>query len=35
MLDHRKSKEIQENIYFFIDYTKAFDYGSQQTVEYS
>ena len=26
-LDHRKSKRVQENIYFcFIDYTKAFDY---------
>ena len=25
-LDHRKTKEIPENIYFcFIDYTKAFD----------
>ena len=26
MLDHRKSKGIPENIYFYrIDYTKAFD----------
>jgi len=27
-----KAKEFQINIYCFIDYTKAFDYGSQQTV---
>ena len=25
LLDHRKSKRIQKIIYFFIDYTKAFD----------
>ena len=31
-----KAKEFQKNIYFcFIDYTKAFDCGSQQTVENS
>ena len=31
-----KARELQENIYFcFIDYTKAFDCGSQQTVENS
>ena len=31
-----KAREIQTNIYFcFIDYAKAFDYGSQQTVENS
>ena len=30
----KKTRELQENIYFcFIDYTKAFDCGSQQTVE--
>ena len=30
------AREFQENIYFcFIDYTKAFDCGSQQTVEHS
>ena len=35
-LDHRKSKKIQKNIYFcFIDYAKAFDCGSQKTVENS
>ena len=29
-----KAKELQKNIYFcFIDYTKASDCGSQQTVE--
>ena len=29
-----KAREIQKNIYFcFIDYAKAFDSGSQQTVE--
>ena len=29
-----KAREFQENIYFcFIDYAKAFDCGSQQTVE--
>ena len=34
--DHRKSKRIQKNIYFcFIDYIKAFDCGSQQSVENS
>ena len=25
MLDHRKGREFHKNIYFFIDYTKAFD----------
>ena len=31
-----KSREFQKNIYFcFIDYTKAFDCASQQTVENS
>ena len=31
-----KAREFQENIYFcFIDYAKAFDCGSQQTVENS
>ena len=31
-----KAKEFQKNIYFcFIDYTKAFDCGSQETVENS
>ena len=31
-----KKKEFQKNIYFcFIDYAKAFDCGSQQTVENS
>ena len=31
-----KKQEFQENIYFcFIDYAKAFDCGSQQTVENS
>ena len=31
-----KAKEFQKNIYFcFIDYTKTFDCGSQQTVENS
>ena len=29
-----KAREFQKNIYF-IDYTKAFDCGSQQTVENS
>ena len=29
-------KTLQKNIYFcFIDYTKAFDFGSQHTVENS
>ena len=29
-----KAREFQKNIYFcFIDYAKAFDCGSQQTVE--
>ena len=29
-------KQFQKNIYFcFIYYAKAFDYGLQQTVEYS
>ena len=32
----KKAKEFQKNIYFcFIDYAKAFDCGSQQTVENS
>ena len=32
-LDHRKSKRVQENIYFcFIDYAKAFD-SVDHTVE--
>ena len=31
-----KAREFQENIYFcFIGYAKAFDFGSQQTVENS
>ena len=31
-----KAREFQKNIYFcFIDYTKTFDCGSQQTVENS
>ena len=31
-----KARKFQKNIYFcFIDYAKAFDYGSQQTVEKS
>ena len=31
-----KAREFQKNIYFcFFDYAKAFDCGSQQTVEYS
>ena len=31
-----KAREFQKDIYFcFIDSTKAFDYGSQQTVENS
>ena len=31
-----KAREFQKNIHIcFIDYTKAFDCGSQQTVEYS
>ena len=31
-----KAREFQKNIYFcFIDYTKAFDSGSQQAVENS
>ena len=25
LLDHRKAREFQKNIYFFTDYTKAFD----------
>ena len=28
-------KRVTENIYCFIDYAKAFDCGSQQTVENS
>ena len=36
LLDHRKAREFQKNIYFrFTDYTKAFDCGSQQIVENS
>ena len=32
----KKAREFQKNIYFcFIDYTKAFDGGSQHTVENS
>ena len=32
----KKAGKFQKNIYFcFIDYNKAFDYGSQQTVENS
>ena len=35
-MDHQKSMIFQKNIYFFfIDYAKAFDYRSQQTVENS
>jgi len=35
-LDHKKAREFLKNIYFcFIDYAKAFDCGSQQTVENS
>ena len=31
-----KAREFQKNIYFyFIDYAKAFDFGSQQTVGHS
>ena len=31
-----KKQEFQKNTYFrFIDYAKAFDYGSPQTVEIS
>ena len=31
-----KAREFQKNIYLcFIDYTKAFDHRSQQTVEHS
>ena len=31
-----KGRDFQKNICFcFIDYAKAFDYGSQQTVEHS
>ena len=31
-----KAREFQKNIYFcFIDYAKAFDFGSQQTVKNS
>ena len=30
-----KGREFQKNIYFFIDYAKAFVFGSQQTVENS
>ena len=36
LLDHRESKRILKNIYFFfIGYAKGFDCGSQQTVENS
>ena len=32
LLDHRKAREFQENIYFcYTDYAKAFHCGSQQT----
>ena len=32
----KRTREIQKNIYFyFIDYAKAFDCGSQQTVKNS
>ena len=32
----KKARELQKNVYFcFIDYAKAFDWGSQQTVENS
>ena len=32
----KKAREFQKNVYFcFIDYAKAFDCGSQQTVENS
>ena len=32
----KRAREIQKNIYFyFIDYAKAFDCGSQQTVKNS
>ena len=32
----KKAREIQKNFYFcFIDYAKAFDCGSQQTVKNS
>ena len=32
----KKAREFQQNIYFcFIDYAKAFDCGSQQTMENS
>ena len=35
-LDHKKASKFLKNIYFcFIDYAKAFDCGSQQTVENS
>ena len=31
-----KAREFQKNIYFcFIDYAKAFDFGTQQTMENS
>ena len=33
---NEKAREFQKNVYFcFIDYTKAFDCGSQQTVKNS
>ena len=33
---NEKAREFQKNIYFcFTDYTKVFDYVSQQTVEHS
>ena len=30
-----KAREFQKNIYCFVEYTKDFDYGSQQIVENS
>ena len=36
IVSQEKAKEFQKNVYFsFIDYTKAFDCGSQQAVEKS
>ena len=33
-MDHQKAREFQKNIYFwFIDYIRAFDCGSQETVK--
>ena len=35
-MDHQKSNRVPKSVYFcFIDYAKAFDYRSQQTVENS